>query len=96
LIRENLSSIKSFDENKDNRIDEAELGKATETAKEWASLAKKGNGGWAYFGKEGSVGPKDWNAIEEIAQKHPGVFISHIDSKYWLPAKIVLFAMERL
>ena len=96
MIRENLSSIKSFDENKDNRIDETELQNATGVAKEWASLAKKGNGGWVYFGKEGSVGPKDWNAIEEIAQKHPGTFISHADSKYWLPAKIVLFAMERL
>ena len=63
---------------------------------EWASLAKKGTGSWIYFGKEGSVGPEDWSAIEEIAQQHDGVFISHADSKYWLPAKILSFAIEQL
>jgi len=65
-------------------------------AKQWASLAKKGNGEWIYYGKEGSVGPKDWNEIEEIVQQHDGVFISHAGSKYWLPAKIIIFAMKQL
>jgi hypothetical protein len=59
-------------------------------------LAKQGKDGWVYYGKEGPVGPKDWKAIESIAQKHPGVFISRKDSKYWLPAKILSFAIEQL
>ena len=95
MIRENLNSIKSFDENKDKRIDESELKNATDVAKEWARLAKQGKDGWVYYGKEGQVGPKDWQTIEAIAQKHPGVFISRNDSKYWLPAKIVSFAIEQ-
>ena len=94
LLQDNLSSIKSFDLNKDNRIDEAELGIALKTVEEWSSLAKKGQGGWVYHSKEGSSAPQDWSSIEKLVQKHEGLFISRQDSKYWLPAKIVFSAIK--
>ena len=96
LLRDNLSSIKSFDLNKDNKIDETELGLALETVLEWSSLAKKGQDGWVYYSKEGTSGSKDWSSIEKLGQQHPDLFISRTDSKYWLPAKIVIFAMKQL
>jgi hypothetical protein len=62
----------------------------------WASLAKRGEDGWSYYGKDGAVGSKDWSEIEAIAQRQPMTFICQANSKYWLPAKIVIFAMEHL
>ena len=96
MIRENLSLLKSFDQNKDDLIDEEELRKAMETTLEWASFAKRGEGGWIYYGKEGSVGPESWNEIKYVAQKHPDVFISRANSGYWLPAKMVLLAIQQV
>jgi hypothetical protein len=94
MIRENLSSLKSFDQNKDDLIDEEELSKALATTLEWASFARRDEGGWIYYGTKGSVGPESWNEIKYIAQKHPEVFISRANSGYWLPAKIVLLAIQ--
>jgi len=70
------------------------LGIALKTVKEWSSLAKKGQGGWIYYSKEGSSSPQDWSSIEKLGQKHEGLFISREDSKYWLPAKIVFSSMK--
>jgi hypothetical protein len=70
------------------------LGLALKTALEWSALAKKGKDGWIYYSKEGTSAPKDWSSIEKLGQQHAGLFISRTDSKYWLPAKIVFFAME--
>jgi flotillin len=94
FLKENLSSIKSFDLNKDNKIDQAELGLALKTILEWSSLAKKGQDNWVYHSKEGTSSPKDWSSIEKLFQKHNELFISRTGSKYWLPAKIVASAME--
>jgi len=69
------------------------LSLALETVLEWSSLAKKGQDGWVYYSKEGTSGSKDWSSIEKLSQNHPDIFISRTDSKYWLPAKIVFFAM---
>ena len=94
FIEENLSLLKTFDENKDKVIDEAEKQKAADTAREWAAMAKKGEGYWSYYGKEGRKPLKNWKEGEEIARKHPEVFLSQGDSPYWLPFKILSFAME--
>ena len=91
---ENLTSIKSFDLNKDNKIDESELNLALKTTLEWSSLAKNDEDGWVYYSKKGTSDPKDWNSIEALNQKHMGLFISRKGSKYWLPAKMVVSAME--
>lgn len=95
MIRENLSSVKGFDQNKDDLIDEDELTKVLATTLEWASIAKRDEGEWIYYGKQGSVGPETWSEIKFVAQKHPDVFISRANSGYWLPAKMVLLAIQQ-
>ena len=89
LLKENLSSIKSFDRNKDSKIDEGELGEAVDTVLAWAKLAKDKEGGWIHYGKDGSSAPTDWSEIENTFGRHDNVFISRKESRHWLPAKIV-------
>jgi hypothetical protein len=102
-IREDLISIKTFDENKDGILDDIEIGKAVAKAKKWASEISNSDKDWLYYGQNKHVGPVSWDEILKMYKKYPQVFISQKSNSAerntalnWLPAGIVLFAKELL
>ena len=93
-LSENLEAISAFDENRDNRIDEAELETAVDLALEWGESAKNDDTGWYYLDGSETMGPVLWNKVQVNLRKRPDSFVTRKGAKHWLPGEVVVLAME--
>jgi hypothetical protein len=103
-IREDLSLIKTFDENRDGVLNDNEINNAVNKIKKWASESNGKGKDWLYYGTNNQIGPISWDEIIKVSNQYPEVFISKVEvgsqpkekAINWLPIKIVLFAKELL
>ena len=93
-LSENLETISAFDENRDNRIDEAELEIAVDLAMKWGESAKNDDTGWYFLDGSETIGPVHWNEVQVNLQARPDSFVTRKGAKHWLPAEVVVLAME--
>jgi hypothetical protein len=93
-LSENLETISAFDENRDNRIDEAELETAVNLAMKWGESAKNDDTGWYFLDGSETIGPVHWNEVQANLKARPDSFVTRKGAKHWLPAEVVVLAME--
>ena len=93
-LSENLEVISAFDENRDNRIDEAELQTAVDLTMEWSESAKNDDTGWYYLDGSETIGPVLWNEVQVNLRARPDSFVTRKGAKHWLPGEVVVLAME--
>jgi hypothetical protein len=93
-LSENLEAISAFDENQDNRIDEAELETAVGLALEWATFAKNDDTGWYYLDGSETIGPVLWSEVQGNLRASPDSFVTRKGAKHWLPGEVIVLAMK--
>jgi len=93
-LSENLEAISAFDENQDNRIDEAELETAVGLALEWAMFAKNDDTGWYYLDGSETIGPVLWSEVQGNLRASPDSFVTRKGAKHWLPGEVIVLAMK--